>query len=437
MKRALAERSVAELSGLKGEPSWLLEKRLEAWRAYEALPLPKPSDDVWRRTDLGRLKLESFGAFTEPSAPVAEAHELSADLRSLARLDGARAGVAVQADSSAVFSALSEELADKGIIFTSLDRAVADYPDLVRERLLSAVQPGENKFTALHSALWSGGVFLYVPRNVQVELPFHAIVHLSQAELGLFPHTLVVLEPGSSATLVEEHISSELAATSFVSPMVESFIGEGAHLRYTSLVQWSDRVFTIGLQRNLLSRDARVETMSVLLGGGVTKSHVESLLKEPGAHSDMLGIAFGGGSQHFDQYTLQDHQAPHTTSDLLYKAALRDKSRSIYYGLIHLRKPAQKAQAFQTNRNLILGDGARADSIPVLEIEADDVRCSHAAAVGPVDPDQLFYLMARGLDATSATRMLVEGFFEPLVARIPIEWVRQRLESWIHAKIGG
>ncbi len=436
-KRAIAESSVRELSGLKGEPEWLLQQRLEAWRAYERLPVPSPADEVWRRTDLSKLNLEGFNAFADLSERVYDASELPAELRAYAKLDGTRAGLAIHSDSTGLFGAVSHELEEKGVLFASLDRAVKERPDLVRERLFSAVKPEENKFTALHAALWSGGTLLYVPRDVNVELPFHALVNLTQAEAGIFPHTLIVLEPGSSATLVEEHVSPDLPATSLNLPVIEALVGDAAQLRYVGLSQWGSNVFTIGLQRNLLGRDARIQTLSVLLGGSVTKSHVESLLQAPGGHSDMLGLAFGGEKQHFDQYTLQDHQAPHTTSDLLYKAALRDRARSIYYGLIHLRKPAQKAEALQTDRNLLLNEGAKADSIPVLEIEADDVRCSHAAAVGPVDPDALFYLMSRGLDSASATRMLVDGFFEPLVARVPIDWARDRLTAWIDRKIGG
>jgi Fe-S cluster assembly protein SufD len=436
IQESLTERSIRELSWQRGEPEWLLERRLEAWHAFERLPLPGPPDELWRCTDLSSVSLGplSLGPATpQPSPPEGFPEGLLASLA----IRGKRAGIALQMDFDGVFSELSQELAERGVIFTSLGRAVRDWPELLRERLMvDCIRPEENKFAALHGALWSGGVLLYVPQGVRVELPFHAIFYLLAPGLALLPHTLVILERGSGATLLEERLSPPLEGEAFASPMVEVFIGEGAQFRYIGLEGWGEQVVSVAAQRSILQREASLETFSAHLGGGLSKAHTEAILKGPGARSDILGLTFGNGGQHFDQYTLQDHQAPHTQSDLLYKAVVRGQSRYIYYGLIHIDREAQRSDAFQTSRNLLLGEEARADAIPVLEIEADDVRCSHAAAVGPVDREQLFYLMTRGLPQEEATRVLVGAFFEPLIERLPIGWLREKLKEQVRRKIG-
>jgi len=437
MVEEFSKESVQALSALKKEPTWMLDRRLEAWAAFEALPLPGPSNEVWRHTDFSFLEWEQFLPYALPAEEMGRLEGLPHKIRQGSFVDQNCAGVSVQIDSATVFTRSSKMLAKKGIIFASLEEGIHRFPELCQEYLMTqGVQPSENKFAALHGAFWGDGVLLYLPPGISEEQPFYASVYCSRPSLALFHHTLIILDKGSSATFVQEVCSQNSQTPVLNIPVIEVFLKEGAQLRYINRVEWEGPSITISFQRNILGRNARIETLSMHSGGRIHKAHVESHLKEPGGISNMMGMSFGEGNQQFDHYTLQEHLAPHTQSDLLYKMALRDQSRSVYYGIIRIAKDAPGSHAFQTNRNLILGEEARADSIPVLEIEADDVKCSHAAAMGPVDQDQLFYLMTRGLHYQEAVKMLVEAFFEPILVRIPEDLLRGKLRAWLHRKIG-
>jgi len=249
-----------------------------------------------------------------------------------------------------------------------------------------------------------------VPRGVQVEVPLQAMTYLDAAGTAVFPHTILVVEEGASVTFID---------------------------RYVSLQDWGRGVTHLSVQRADIQRDAQVRSLAVAFGGDLSRTEVESILSGPGGHSEMLGVYFTDGSQHFDHRSLQDHIAPHCTSDLLYKGALRDASRVVYSGLIHVAPGANGTNAFQTNRNVVLSDDARADSIPNLEIENNDVRCSHAASVGPVDEDEIFYLQTRGIARDEAERLIVTGFFQEVLDRVPLDEVRSSLESAIRAELRG
>jgi Fe-S cluster assembly protein SufD len=331
---------------------------------------------------------------------------------------------------------LDPALAARGVILTDLDTAVREHGDLVRQYFMTEAVPAHTgKFAALHGAFWSGGVFLYVPRGVEIELPLQAITFADQPGLGLFNHSLVVLEAGSRATFVESVASDERHTNGFADDVSELIVRDGANLRHIHLQEWGLGVQNISLQRLVAGRDSTTNWLTVTLGGQLSRAEVQAVLNGQGASAEMLGIFFGEGRQHLDHHTMQIHNVPNTTSDLLFKGTLNDTARSVFSGLIQVAPGAQKTDAYQLNRNLLLSDKARADSIPNLEIQANDVRCTHGASVGPVNPEHLFYLMARGLSRADATRMIVEGFFEPVVMRIPLASVRERLWRSIEHKM--
>jgi len=428
---SLGRALVEELSATAGEPAWLRDRRLAAWEAFVRLPLPRADEEEWRRTDISALDLDAFGVLPHTSArrrPPASLVALAGDPQEAAGLrwvhDGAEVGARV-----------APELARAGLIFCSLSEAVRAHPTLVREHLGTIIRDDENKFRALHGALWSGGTFLYVPKGCEVDLQLVTATWLDRSGVAFSPHTLVVADERSRVTLVEVFGSAEGAGRTLVNHAVELIPAAGARVRYVNLQEWARNLWEFGIVRTVPQRDAEVHTLMVAFGAGLVKTNVESRLAGEGSTSEMLGVAFGDGAQHFDYHTLQDHIAPHTTSDLLYKGVMKDKARLVFAGLIRAEYGAQKTNAFQLNRNLLLNEGARADSMPKLEIMANDLRCTHGASTSRLNEDQIFYLMSRGLPRAVAVRMMVDGFLAEIFDRIPLAMVRQRLSDTVERKM--
>lgn len=423
----MTREAVEQLAASKNEPAWMLDFRLRAWQIFEMLPMPGRTDEEWRRTDLSKLRLADL----VPYAPAT-----GANVESPLRLNGHAGGLLTQENSVNVERSLQAQLAEQGVIFTDLDTAVREHPDLVQRHLMTEAVPVDyNKFTALNAAFWSGGAFLYVPRGVEVALPLRALYGLTTPGAGIFTHTLLVLEPQSRVTYIEEYASQNISPQAFNAGVVEAFVREGAHLTYVTLQDWTGDVFDVSTQRALLDRDSTIDWLVVGTGNAVTKANLETALRGAGASAQMLGILWGYARQHTDYHTVQDHLAPHTTSDLLYKSALTDQARSIFSGRIRVVQGAQGTDAYQANRNILLSDKASAFPSPNLEIEANEVRCTHGATVGKVDADQLFYLMSRGIPRDAATRMVVEGFFEDVLQREPVGSIRDELRELIARKM--
>ncbi len=454
------KQNIQALSLLKHEPDWLRARRLEAWHVYEETPLPADNDELWRRTSLKDLRLETVVPFSEPSSQAWRPEGLPEEYAALASRSDL-AGVVIQHNSHAAHAHLSDELKKRGVIFCGLDTAVREHPDLVRRYLMTrAVTFDENryarhvnaqgvyehrgygdtigdlKFVTLHSAFISGGTFLYVPRNVVVDEPLHALTYFDAPNVASFTHSLVLLDPGAEATLIEDFASAVSEPQRFASRAVELILKPGSALRYFNLQDWAQNVWDFSSQTALMEKDTSLTWLTGTLGSAVTKAFLDTRLEGAGANAALLGFFFGNGEQHFDQHTFQNHIADHATSDLLYKGALKDSAHSVFRGLIRVNPNAQRSDAYQVNRNLLLSQHSHADSIPELEIEANDVRCTHGATVGPIDEDQVFYLMARGIERPEAERLIVEGFFDPLLQKIPLESVRDRLFEVIKNKIG-
>jgi len=424
--------AVEALSHWKQEPEWVLAARLAAWETYEQLPMPKRTDEEWRRTDTRTLKLDVLRPFVSEngaSAPLG--------IEGLGSDGGANAGAVVQRDASIVDVTVSEELAAQGVIFCDLDTAVREHADLFRQYFMTeAVPVGFGKFEALHAAFWQGGIFLYVPKGVQVELPFRSFVQAVEPGSALFTHTLVVLEEGAQAFVVDSYNSETQERQAFTSGVVELILRNDAKLRYVQVQDWGRHTWNIMTERAVLADDSILNSLHVTLGAKFSKSSIGSHLRGENSLAEMLGIFFADGDQFFDHHTWQLHESPHATSDLEFKGALKGTARSVYSGLIKVFEGAQKTDAYQQNRNLVLSRGARADSIPNLEIAANDVRCTHGATISQVEDEHLFYLQARGIERSEAQKLIVEGFFRPVIDRIPVAEIQDFLQEAIAHKVG-
>jgi len=406
--------------------------RLDAWKAFRSLPIPATNEEAWRRTDLRALKAGAFrlpqkDAYLDlPSAP-------ERLLRPLA--DSQHGGeIVLMAGGSQV--RLDPELESKGVVFTDLKTALRDHPALVEKVLGKAVKPSSGKFTAMAGALAQTGVLLYVPKGLEVTSPLHSLLWGPGANLAYISHLLVYLDEGSSATYVHESSSpNEPDVQTLHAGNVEIFVGANARLTFVEMQSWGESVWNFTHERVLVEKDANLNWVFGSVGSHLTKNFSEIDLVGTGATGKMSGFYFTDHDQHLDHDTQQNHSAPHTTSDLLFKGALIQESRSVWQGMIYVAPGAQKADGYQANRNLVLSRHARADSIPGLEILADDVRCTHGATVGKIDEEQIFYMMARGIPRKLAERVIVEGFFDPIMQRIPFEGVRERFQEAISEKM--
>ena len=433
--KGISAEVVEALSDFKNEPDWLKEKRLGAWRMFESMPMPTLRDEAWRYTDISDVSIEDFTPYA--SSPEANSEgDLPEAVQTLIREGEENSALLVQHNSETAFSRVDEELARRGVVFTDLHTALEEHEDLVREHLFGLVPEDYDKFAALSAAAFSGGSFLYVPRGVDVEVPIQSYRWLDVVG-SIMPRTLVVVEEGASVTYIDEYASADDEDPAFSNGAVELYVGEGANLRYVSLQNWERNVLHFNTIRSSTEKDATINSLVVSLGSQLSRTNVEAGLTAAGGDSEMLGLYFADMEQVLDHHTLQDHIAPNAHSDLLYKGALRDESLAVFSGLIRVEPGAQKTDAYQTNRNLILGtDEAMAVSLPNLEIMADDVRCSHGSTTGQVDEVELFYLMSRGIPRREAEKLVVYGFFGEVTSRIPLRGLKEKLDRAIEGKIG-
>jgi len=396
--------------------------RERAFAQFEALPVPSQETEEWRYTDLSDFSLDFV-----PHAP---GH---GDGAPAPAGDGLAASI-LQHNSSVVMTTSGQDLESRGVVFCDLDLAAEKYPDLVDPHLHDLVPTDRTKFAALHGAFRTGGTFLYVPADVAVEMPLQTVTYLDADGAAVFPHTLLIAERGAEVTFIDRYVSPDLER-GLSDAVTEIVVGDGAHVRYASIQEWGDGVTHLSVQRTRLGRDADFRSLAVGFGASLARAEVEAVLAEPGGFSELLGVFFADEDQHFDHRSVQDHAAPNCTSDLLYKGALLDRSRAVYSGWVHVRPDAQKTIAMQTSRNMVLSEHAKADAIPNLEIEANDVRCGHAASVGPVEEETLFYLQSRGIPRDEAERLVVTGFFQEVLDRVTLEEVRHGAELAIQEEL--
>ena len=421
-----AEVFAAHLARIQHLPAWWLDRKRAAYARFAALPFPKRTDEGWRFSHLSGLSLDGY----KLAEPINHQQVTNQDL------GAPGAGTLLLANHQLVYAEpLAAKFAEQGVIFTTLQEALLQHSDLVRPHLLA--QPsklGSEKFVALHEAFLENGAFIYVPRNVTVDLPLGVFHYASGTGTALFPHTLVVAEENAKVTVADFFRSSTGAGAQFACGGNDLYAGHGAQVTYLAMQDWSRETLSFQFNATVARRDTRVLSINLHAGARQARHESFSQLQAPGAHSEMLALTIAHGTQEFDQRTLQIHQAPNTSSNLLYKNALLDQAKTIFSGLIVVDPDAQKTDAYQSNRNLMLSDEAEANSLPGLEIQANDVRCTHGATSARIDAEQEFYLESRGINPTQAQELLVFGFFEEVLGKIENSPLHDSLAEIIREK---
>jgi Fe-S cluster assembly protein SufD len=420
---------IPSLENGKPQAEFISIYREKAWKAFEKLDLPSTQEEAWHRTDLRYLETDKFMISCEEG-------DLELPDGLVQTITDEESGGKIILTSHGIESSfLSPNLKEKGVVFTDLKSAAIENPKLLKKILGQIVKVDEDIFSAMAAAFSQVGVLLYVPKGVHIDQPLQSLYWGADSTSAYFSHILVFLEDQASVTFVQEYNSDTSDSQRLHSGITEIIVGNGANLRFIEIQSWGDRVWNFSHERARVERDGNLEWIYGATGSHLTKNFSEVDLVEQGATGRMVGFYFSDGIQHFDHDTQQNHLAPNTTSDLLFKGALKDNSHSVWQGMIYVAPGAQKTDGYQANPNLILDKTAKADSIPGLEILADDVRCTHGATVGKIDPDEVFYLNTRGIPTGEAERLIVEGFFDPVLQRIPYENLRERLQKVIVDKL--
>ena len=414
----------ADAAAAQPGPEWLRALRQAAYERFSSRPLPTDAEEVWRYSRIDQFDLDAFHSSVDGAADAPRPRALQAALEAI----GGHAGLAVVRDGIVTEIALDDEVAARGVTF--VDLTTAETADDVWG---AVADTNTDSFTELNTAFSRGAVLLQVPAGVVVDRPIVVLHSLDTDGVAAFPRTIVRLGRDSQATVVEWQASHDVVA--FVDPVVELDVAEAARLSYVNVQEWGERVWQTGYQASKVARDATLRSSVVALGGDYARVRTDSKLAGRGATSHLQAVYFGGGTQMHDFRTMQDHSAPSTTSDLLFKGAVQDHAQSVYTGLIRVRKEGAGTNAYQTNRNLVLSEGARAESVPNLEIEINDVKCSHASAVGPIDDDQRYYLESRGIPPDVAERLIVLGFFSEVLEALPTQALIDTLRGAVSAKL--
>jgi Fe-S cluster assembly protein SufD len=410
-------------------PEWFKELQSRAWTEYETEPLPARTNELWRFSSVKNLSLTDYVAVSEFSGDALQ--------WTSPRSYPDPAGRLIFANEALVSAELLHpDLKESGVIFTTLAEALQRHSGLLREHFMA--QPaklGSAKFAALHKALVRAGTFLWVPRNVEIRAPFE-VFHLVDGDYAsVYPHTLIIADDNSKVTFIDHFVSTDPTHRGFACGVNDLVLKAGSKLTYVSLQEWSQNFVSVQINSTIAARDAAAVNLALNFGGKYSRLESISRMVDRGARSDMLAISLAHGDQEFDQRTLQDHLKPDTTSDLLYKNVLNDRARTIFSGLIKVERGAHRTDAYQKVRNLLLSDEAEANSMPGLEILADDVRCTHGATSGQVEPEELFYLKSRGIDDLTAKQLVARGFLNEVVGRLPDGELSEYLQSQVEAQL--
>lgn len=427
----LSREAAAALSRSKNEPQWLTALREEAGEQAARLELPKPE-----KTPLARWSLDHYGT-DRPGAAVASEAQLPEAIRELLPED-TQGALIVQHNSSVVFTRLSAELSERGVILTSLEEAARTHETLVRDHLMTAYRRDEHKLAAVHGALWNGGVFLYVPRDVDIEFPVHALLFADDPEAAFMPHILIVADASSSVAFVEQTTSllAGKEGSLLHNSAVEIFAKAGAHVRYAAVHHMDAQVTDVVYRRAVLEKDARVDWIVGELHDGNTLTDTLTELRGSGSASSSRLIAVGTGSQRMSLTTRAVHFGKASESNMLSRAVMKDEAAAIINGITHIEHGATKASGQQSEKILMLSPKARGDANPILLIDENDVQASHAASAGRVNEEQLYYLMSRGISRQEAEKLIIHGFLDPVVAEVPLAGVREQLHRILERKLG-
>ncbi len=425
-EKGLSEDIIREMSFIKGEPDWMLNFRLKAYRRFQARPMP-----TWGGGGLlDEIDFDDIYYYVKPAEEQAKDWDMVPEsikdtYEKLGIPEAERkflAGVTAQYESEVVYHRNREDLEEMGVLFMDMDSAVRDHPDIVKEHFGTVIPPNDNKFAALNSAVWSGGSFIYVPPGVHVDQPLQAYFRINSENMGQFERTLIIVDEGAFCHYVEGCSAPVYTTDSLHSAVVEIVVKRGGRCRYTTIQNWSNNVYNLVTKRAAAYADATMEWVDGNIGSKLTMKYPAVWLMEPGAHGEVLSIAFAGEDQHQDTGAKMVHVAPNTTSTILSKSITREGGRAGYRGLVRVEPGAENAKSFVRCDALILDDDSRSDTYPYMEIEEADTEIGHEATVSKVGEEQLFYLMSRGLTEDEATSMVVAGFIEPIVKELPMEY---------------
>jgi Fe-S cluster assembly protein SufB len=414
---------VAQISEMKGEPGWMRDFRLKSFEIFESKPLPKwggaldlnfqdiyyylkPTDHQGKTWD--DVPAEIKETFEKLGIPEAERKFLS--------------GVKAQFESEVVYGSLQEDLGKQGVLFTDTDTAVKEHPDLLREYFGKIIPPNDNKFAALNSAVWSGGSFIYVPKGVKIEFPLQAYFRINAENMGQFERTLIIVDEGASVHYVEGCTAPMYSTESLHSAVVEVICKKGSRCRYTTIQNWANNIYNLVTKRAMAYQDATMEWVDGNLGSRLTMKYPAVYMMEPGARGEILSIAFSGAGQHQDAGAKLVHCAPNTTGQIISKSISKNGGRSSYRGLVRVEKGATNTKCNVVCDALILDPESRSDTYPYIEVAEQDVSVGHEASVSRIGEEQMFYLTSRGLTEAEASTMIVNGFIEPLVKELPMEY---------------
>lgn len=410
------------------DPVWVTQARKDAWAAFESMGWPNPRDENWLRSDLRGFKLAKYH-------PTNETESQSVPNAPIRLLEGVEVAGAIRSENGLVTSeSLDPKYKAKGVVFGSLSRCVREHAELVKKHLHAQININTDRFAALQAAMWTDGYFLYVPKNVVIDKPLHILAAMGNGEVDI-SHSLVVLDDGAEATVLFESSSETPDAGGFHCGGVELVVHSRANLRYVGLQDWGSNTWHFAHKRASVGQDANIQWTIAAVGSKFAQVDQRVALIGKGANSHVNGVLFTRDRQQLTYNTLQRHSASHCTSDFLYKSVLQDRSRTVWRGMIKVDEGADKTDGYQRNDNLLLSDNARADSIPGLEIKADDVRCTHGSTSGRVDEELIFYARSRGFTRQEAIRMIVTGFFQQIFDRISIDSVREALGAAIARQV--
>lgn len=421
----LTEKLVRAISTQKNEPPWMLEKRLRGFLLFQKTPLPAQGPD------LSGLDLDAITYFVRPEAAEAKRWEDVPDAikRTFDRLGipeaekKALAGAGAQYDSDVVYHKLKKQWEERGVIFENMDAAVQKYPALVKKYFMTECVPAaDHKFTMLHAAVWSGGTFIYVPKNVKIDLPLQAYFRMNARSGGQFEHTLIIADEGSEVHYIEGCSAPRYGTSSLHAGCVEIFARQGARVRYSSIENWSKDTYNLNTKRALVDENAAIEWVSGNLGSGVTMLYPSSILRGRGARSDSLGVAFAGPGQNQDTGAKAIHTAPGTSSHIVSKSISVNGGVNTFRGLVDIAPEAENATAAMACDALLIGKKSAASTVPELKIRNEQVSVAHEARVGRIGEEEIFFLQSRGFSETEAIRLAVSGFIEPIIKAMPVEY---------------
>jgi Fe-S cluster assembly protein SufB len=424
IEKGLSKDVVKEISGIKGEPQWMLDFRLRALEIFYKKQMPTFGGD------LSKLDFDNIHYYIKPSdrkgrtwEEVPDKVKTTFDRLGIPEAEKKfLAGVEAQYDSESVYSSLKGQWEKLGVIFCSTDEALKNHPDILRKYFGTIIPPADNKFAALNSAVWSGGSFIYIPEGVHVDIPLQAYFRINSESAGQFERTLIIAEPGSFIHYVEGCTAPVYKMNALHSAVVEIIIKEGARVRYTTIQNWSDNVYNLVTKRAAAYKDATMEWVDGNIGSKLTMKYPAIYLMDKGAHGEVLSVAYAGDGQHQDTGGKAVHYAPHTSSIVTSKSISKGTGRASYRGLLKVHKGATNVKASVKCDALLLDEAARSDTYPKIEIDEEQVQIGHEATVSKVGDEQLFYLRSRGLSEEQATAMIVSGFIEPIVRELPMEY---------------